>query len=242
MPNTESTNDLAYYAELGFRVFPNHYRTDAGCSCKDARSCEKPGKHPAIKGYQNLASSEFKNLTLSRNLFGGKFRNHDIGGLTGFGFFVVDSDKGELEGLPETWKSKSANRGFHYFFKAPSGISIRNIKDLIPGVDIKGQRGYVVLPSEINNREWINSPHEAELADAPTWILEKIQHHQTTQEQVYSEISGGFDFTSATILEEGTRNETLFKYGCYLRACADRLATFRIWRFSERSNRLLIAH
>ena len=120
---TVVSNSLAYYAELGFRVFPNHYKTGVGCSCKKEDQCEKPGKHPAIQGYQQLASSTFEDLSTDRNLFGGKFRNHDIGALTGFEWFVVDSDKGEIEGLPKTWKSKSANRGFHYYFKAPHGTS-----------------------------------------------------------------------------------------------------------------------
>ncbi len=213
-------NPLGYYSNLGFRVFPTNYKTDTSCSCKKAEHCEKPGKHPAIEGYQHLASSQFKKLTTDKSLFGGKFRNHDIGALAGYEWFVVDSDRGELEGLPKTWKSKSPNRGFHSFFKVPSGTQIKNIGELIPDVDIKGWGGFVVLPSEANNREWINPPHETDLADAPTWILEAIRNHEQKKqerEKVSSENSGGFDFSSE-IIEEGARNDTLFGYACYLRS------------------------
>lgn len=213
-------NLLDYYSKLGFRVFPTHYKTQTGCSCKKAELCEKAGKHPAIEGYQHLASSQLNRLTTDRSLFGGKFRNHDIGALTGYEWFVVDSDRGELEDLPKTWKSKSPNRGFHSFFKVPSGTRIGNIGELIPDVDIKGWGGFVVLPSEANNREWINHPHETDLADAPAWILEAIQSHEQKKQErrkVHSETSGGFDFSSE-VIEEGARNDVLFRHACYLRS------------------------
>jgi hypothetical protein len=177
-------NLLAYYAELGFRVFPNHYKKVASCSCKQGQLCEKAGKHPAIKGYQHLASSTFEDITTSRDLFGGRFRNYDIGALTGFEWFVLDSDDGEVEGVPETWKSKSASRGFHYFFRVPQGTTIRNIHKVIPGADIKGRGGLVVLPSEVNNREWVNAPHETGLADSPEWLLEAIQNHERIRNEI----------------------------------------------------------
>ncbi len=211
-------NPLAFYADLGFRVFPNHYKTVAGCSCKQGQLCEKAGKHPAIKGYQHLASSNFEVITTSRDLFGGKFRNFDIGALAGFGWFVLDSDDGEVGDLPKTWKSKSANRGFHYFFRVPQGTTIRNIHKVIPGADIKGRGGLVVLPSEVNNREWVNAPHETELVDCPEWLLEAIQNHERIRSEFQPEVFGHFDFASEAI-EEGARNETLFRrYACYLRS------------------------
>lgn len=210
---------LAYYSKLGFRVFPVHYKTPEGCSCKKAQRCEKPGKHPAIKGYQHLASSNFEHLTESRDLFGGTFRNHDIGVLTGFNWFVVDSDRGEVEGLPETWKARSANRGFHYFFKVPTDTVVRNIKKVIREVDIKGRGGMVILPSDVNNREWIHAPHETELADCPEWLLEEIWNRETIRNEIHSEVFGRFDLASETI-EEGARNDTLYRYACYLRSLA----------------------
>ncbi len=213
-------NLLDYYSKWDFRVFPTNYKTDSGCSCKKGELCEKAGKHPAVTGYQHLASTQFKRLTTDKSLFGGKFRNYDIGALAGYEWFVVDSDRGELEGMPKTWKSKSANRGYHYFFKTPSGTQIKNIRELIPNVDIKGMGGLVVLPSEVNNREWINPPHETDLADAPAWILEAIREHEQNiqkREEVYSEAFGGLAFSDG-ILEEGARNDTLFRYGCYLRS------------------------
>lgn len=214
---TAIENPLAYYADLGFKVFPVHYRTTIGCSCKKEERCEKPGKHPAIKGYQQLASSSFERLTESRDLFGGRFQNHDIGALAGIEWFVLDSDDGEVEGLPRTWKARSASRGFHYFFKVPPGTVVGNIKQIVSGADIKGSGGMVVLPSDDNGREWVHAPHETVLADCPDWLLGAMRDHERVRDEIHSEVFARFDLASETI-EEGARNDTLFKYACYLRS------------------------
>lgn len=81
------------------------------------------------------------------------------------GMVVVDLDKhGELDGLEE-WENLQASTGLHVatstsltggggrhlIFKAPQGVSIKNSAGkLSPGIDIRADGGYIVLPPSIH--------------------------------------------------------------------------------------------
>jgi Bifunctional DNA primase/polymerase, N-terminal len=48
----------AVYAALGFAVVPMHAaRPGEGCTCPD-RACADPGKHPRLRGWRRLASTD----------------------------------------------------------------------------------------------------------------------------------------------------------------------------------------
>ena len=157
---------LKFYSEKGFNCFP-----------------VVPGeKRPAITGYQDLASSDYEKLITDPQLFGGKFRHHEIGTLVGEWVIVVDGDDGEVEDLPDTTTATSQNRGFHYFLKVPEGMTINTCKLPEINADIKalnatGKPSYVILPSERNRREWLEgkTPHKLGFALAPEWLLQMIE-------------------------------------------------------------------
>lgn len=108
----------------------------------------------------------------------------------------------ELMGkLPETLIAQSGSGGRHYFFKTskviPSKIGI------LPGVDIKGEGGYLVLPPSVhssgNKYQFIN---KHEMAEFPYELLEKpVDREDLNIENSKSPI--------VVKIKEGERNKTL---------------------------------
>jgi Bifunctional DNA primase/polymerase, N-terminal len=69
----------------------------------------------------------------------------------------VDVDDGGLESLakleravapaPKTARVRTGGGGIHVFFRYPRGTEIRNSAGLLgPGLDVRGEGGYVVVP------------------------------------------------------------------------------------------------
>ncbi|QBQ56231.1 bifunctional DNA primase/polymerase [Nitrosococcus wardiae] len=76
--------------------------------------------------------------------------------------------------LPETLKAKTPTGGFHYFFRHPGG-RLGNRANFRPGLDIRGDGGYVlVAPSIVEGKAygWLNEG--TPLAEAPDWLLELL--------------------------------------------------------------------
>jgi hypothetical protein len=106
------------------------------------------------------------------------------------GIIVLDVDAGHggYESLtelfekygkfPDTPISQTGSGGEHIFFRHP-GVEIRNsASKLGPGLDIRGDGGYVVAPPSIHangkSYEWIISPEDVGLADMPAWMVDLL--------------------------------------------------------------------
>lgn len=109
------------------------------------------------------------------------------------GIFVLDVDvAGDKAGdetlaelcavhgeLPPTRTSLTGSGGVHYLFRWPEGGDIRNSAGtrLGPGLDVRGEGGFIVAPPSIhpNGRayEW-DAGEPDEVADAPDWLLELL--------------------------------------------------------------------
>jgi hypothetical protein len=83
-------------------------------------------------------------------------------------------------GLPATLTQRTA-RGLHLLFAVPEGVTIRTRNEPrrkdAPGVDIKGQGGYIVLAPSVNFKtnftyRWLNSLKPAVM---PQWLIEFCQ-------------------------------------------------------------------
>jgi hypothetical protein len=182
-----------HYAAQGIAVLPLHHINETGaCSCGKTSGC-KPGKHPQARLVRNGLNDASADIEVIRHWFSGT--QHNVGLRTGTenGLFVLDRDdrdggeKGlaELESrfgtLPSTITQRTGG-GRHYFFRYPEGRSVRNsVKKLGPGLDIRGDGGYVVAaPSNHfsgNDYAWEDDalPDFGKLADAPTWLLDLIE-------------------------------------------------------------------
>ncbi len=189
---------LRLYSEMEFRVFPT----------KD--------KKPSIIGWQKKASPDIEVLLSDQSLFGGKFHDNEIGTSTGITFFVVDDDVGDLEGMPMT-PYFNTRRGFQYLLKVPEGFEVKNFRNIIEGVDIRGVGGLSILPSEFNDREWVIRPDEVPIADCPEWLLERIRDYQDSKNSpnTKSYRSETYSYFSGPI-HDGERNDTLFDRALFL--------------------------
>lgn len=166
------------YAEHGFRLVPNHDTASGRCSCGKP-DCGSVGKHPRIGEWQHKASCD---LDLVRQWWT-RWPHANIGILCGDWFAVldVDGDKGrasldELENkygpLPRTAEARSASGGTHFLFAHPGG-TVQNKVGLMPGLDIRGDGGQILVePSRTLKGEyrWIRHPENVELANLPVWL------------------------------------------------------------------------
>jgi hypothetical protein len=165
-------------AGKGFRVFP----------------CVERGKEPAV-------ADNLKRATTDPNIISGWWRSRDfnIGIATGEGSGIwvldVDGEEGEqtlrqLEAadgaLPPTVEAITG-KGRHLYFRWPAGVEIRNTQDnpVMPGIDVRGEGGYVLAPPSVHpsgriyawNSRRMLSTHRLvfrgtdEFADAPDWLI-----------------------------------------------------------------------
>ena len=141
----------------------------------------------------------------------------------------VDADRGGLE----TWQSidthmktltaRTGKGGFHFIYRAPEAVDIRNgVDKLGKGIDIRANGGYVVLPPSIhpngNKYQWLVRDTLAEL---PPALLERLTQQAQPRNHA-PRLSGNGNANSAyarAAFEDqlaalraavnGTRNDTL---------------------------------
>ena len=150
--DTNSPIEMALmYAGKGWHVFPLHTVID-GTTCDCRRSCPKPGKHPrTANGFKDATTDE----TQIRKWWG-MWPDANIGIATGkvSNMVVIDVDprnggeetmRGFIEThgpLPRGPMVKTPN-GRHHYFNYSEGLKCGLLG---PGVDFKGDGGYVVAP------------------------------------------------------------------------------------------------
>lgn len=126
----------------------------------------------------------------------------NIGVVTGesAGFWVIDLDlKGQTSGadslahleeeygyLPDTVEQVTPSGGRHLLFRW-SGTPVGNSASKIaPGIDTRGNRGYIVAPPSVHPNgkpyQWAEGrdPEHSELAEAPDWLLKLTQSRPST--------------------------------------------------------------
>ena len=156
LTETEGTLDLALlYASMGWRVFPVHSMVGDACSCGDS-SCTSPGKHPRTRRGCNDASADVRRI----RAWWRKWPDANVAVATGKGSDLVvidvdprhggedtwDSLKAELK-VTATWQACTGGGGIHAYFRYPEGAEITIGAGVLgPGVDHRGNGGYVVAP------------------------------------------------------------------------------------------------
>lgn len=168
------------YAAMGWHLFPVHTWVGTKCSCGNL-DCSSPAKHPRIKAWQNAATTDPDQL----RAWWAAWPDANIGLATGetSGVFVLDVDDqrqaeqylAERGAIPPSLVARTGGGGYHIFLKHP-GWRVRNKVKGLPGMDIRGDGGYVVLaPSHHANGkeyEWVHGPGEREVAAGMPWLLE----------------------------------------------------------------------
>lgn len=135
------------------------------------------------------------------------------GAISGIVVVDIDGPEGEAEiaklDVPETVEVKTP-RGRHLYFKHP-GQRVRNGVRLMPGVDVRGDGGYVLVPSSVVNGEpyeFTRALKDVSLAAIPSWFPKRKER---SSEKTTAAPEGSY------ILVEGARNDRLFSEGSWLR-------------------------
>lgn len=99
------------------------------------------------------------------------------------GIFVVDLDSEEgtrefyKKGFPRT-PMVTTGKGQHIYFRYPDFPVKNSAGKLGPGIDVRGEGGYVLAPGSIhpNGRtyEWYLTPAKVDIAPAPEWLLDAL--------------------------------------------------------------------
>jgi putative DNA primase/helicase len=216
-------NNFSHYRELNWSVIPLAYRT----------------KKAIIEW--KIYQSELAAADQCTEWDQGRF---NVGIVTGriSGIFILDIDgedgKGTLDNLeakngalPKTAMVQSG-KGMHYYFRMPKHCDIRNLSghsvdgEALLGIDIRADGGYIAAPPSVHpngkSYEWLNTPWNVPLAEAPEWLLKLIVHAPATPELVADPVNKKFNNTylEAALREElialgqatkGNRNDQLNK-------------------------------
>lgn len=138
-----------------------------------------------------------------------RWPNANIGLRTGNGLVVLDVDPrhgGEVDpSWPETLASETRSGGVHLFYRSDRPVA-NSVSRVAPGVDVRGEGGYVVVPPSPGWR-WLN---DAALAPLPALRVD------VPRDSGRSGSGGqqGFEFRDE--VAEGGRNDYLARVAGYL--------------------------
>lgn len=204
------------YAGRGWPVFPIYEMAGDACSCKNPK-CPAPGKHPRTASGHTEASVDEQQIRRW-------WQAHpaaNIGIRTGSesALLVLDVDprhggnesldeillsNGQIEECPE---SHTGSGGRHFLFKHP-GWKTGNRANFRPGLDIRGDGGYIVAPPS-NHKSGAAYEWDSVFDDAtpppepPAWLLALIRDSTSSEPVSYERIPyrGELPMSVATVIE-----------------------------------------
>lgn len=227
---------LAYAERFQFAVFPCHWIRSALCSC-GGPACGSPGKHPLTKNGLKDATKEAAQI----RAWWKRWPDANIGIATGAvsGIVVLDIDprhggdeslavlEAEHGKLPDTPVALTGGGGLHIYFRHPGAVVANSAGRIGPGIDVRGNGGYVIAPRSIhqsgNRYLWEVSSRidELPLAKPLGWLLELLLG---TGNALETHANGNGTYCAMPDLErllvgvpEGDRDSQLFRLACYLR-------------------------
>lgn len=231
LSNSQSTADvprlerLLAFLDRGWALLPLHYPIARDrCSC-GKEDCSSAGKHPMTK-------HGLHDATLDRSKVIDWWRNRpkaNVGVLTGAssGIVVLDIDPrhdamrslNELESrygkLPKTLTVKTGGDGMHFYFRHP-GVSVTNRVNVLPGLDFRGDGGYIIAPPSVHKSlrpySWENEAEE--IALLPNWFLNLLRDRSKVSvpnSDPKIKIQNGY-------FGEGSRNNSLLSVGGFLKS------------------------
>jgi len=119
---------------------------------------EPGGKRPLIRNWPMMATVDQGQI----RAWWARWPDANIAVICGkkSGIFVIDIDgekgkeslkllESEYEQLPSTRESRTGSGGRHLFFKYPNDREVRNKQSFMPGIDVRGEGGYVIVPPSI---------------------------------------------------------------------------------------------
>lgn len=221
------------WAAKGLRVLPLTWPiSSTQCSCGKS-DCRSIGKHPIYELTRNglkQASTNPKQISL----WWSAYPEANVAVVTGDGVAVIDEDKpGALlafadgRDLPDTLQVQTG-KGTHHYYRIDGAV--KNRVGLAPGIDVRGDHGYVVAPPSIHYTGALYEVSEdREIAQCPEWLRAILQpvrqqvqaptggivirgtsgtgEHARLQAYALRTLSSCCEIVAAA--SEGTRNHTL---------------------------------
>lgn len=207
------------YIKREWHVFPLHTPLPNGqCDCRKP-ACENVGKHPRTR-------NGLKDATVDEAIIRGWWHGWPTANIAiacGPSRLValdVDPRHGGDESLADlkakhgtewldTATSLTGGGGGHYVFRAPVGRRIANSSGLLgPGLDIRGDGGYIVAPPSLHASgriyEWERTVRDAPLLDLPAWAVELLEARRPRD--------------SRQVMQDGQRNVSLTSFLGAMRA------------------------
>ncbi len=204
---TETPNARAalWYASRGWPVLPLHAISGGRCTC-GAADCASPGKHPRLPNGVHGATTDPTTI----ESWWTRWPDSGVGVATGAaaGVVVLDIDPRHGGGeslaalervngpLPQTVEAMTGGGGRHLLFRHPGG-DIRNRSNVRPGIDVRGDGGYVVVAPSVHasgqtycwrDGHW---PHQREPAEMPDWLLGLVRHNDAPGAPATTSVAAG---------------------------------------------------
>lgn len=153
------------YLGLGFAVLPLHFpfaregRLECSCGRED---CRQPAKHPFGRLVRNGLKDASKDPATVEGWFTKTRFNIAIATGAPSGVIVLDIDprhggdetlanlEREHGNLPATWRFLTGGGGEHVLFRQPGRSVANSAGALGPGIDVRGDGGYIVAPPSLH--------------------------------------------------------------------------------------------
>jgi hypothetical protein len=222
------------YAAHGWPVLPLHTPGgDARCSCT-AAGCGSPGKHPRTAHGLHDATTDLDRI----RHWWQQWQHANLGVATGAasGLLVLDIDlpegpatlarlQTEHGRLPATCEQRTGSGGRQLLFAHP-GQPVVNRTGVQPGIDVRGDGGYIVVPPSTHasgaRYRWTG---RVPPAPPPGWLLELLDRTRTpdiaavevpavalpagSREQRYAASALHRELAGVASAVEGSRNDSL---------------------------------
>ncbi len=221
------------YAEHGWPVLPLHTPRPRGCSCT-VTDCGSAGKHPRTGRGLHDASTDPDQV----RGWWTRWPDANVGVATGASsrLLVLDIDlpdgptslarlEADHEALPPTCEQRTGSGGRQLLFAHPGG-TVANRARLLPGIDLRADGGYIVVPPSIHatgsRYQWLGRIPPAE---PPGWLLALLDRSRTpdvpvievatrtlptgSPQQRYVAAALQRELASLATAVEGNRNDTL---------------------------------
>jgi hypothetical protein len=225
--NTTSANRLLRaalaYAQRGLAVFPVYnINADGKCACGKLKE-SSPGKHPRTEHGLKDATTDAAIIERWWRTWPGANVGIATGAVSGIVVLDIDPQHGGNEALgdlqlahgplPKTQIVCTGSGGKHLYFGHPGSHVPNSSGALGPGIDVRGDGGYVVAPpsNHISGKcyAWESSGRidEVAIAAVPDWLLALILK-PPNEEQAGRPPSEWVELIRGPIAE-GMRNDTL---------------------------------
>lgn len=213
------------WVKTKFAIFPVHTIRNGQCSCGKP-DCHAPGKHPMFKDWRDQAVKAKGDEEKIKEWWR-QWPDANIGCATGLdsGIVVVDVDvKPDKDGKTgfdsanqflskkdlETTTFKTGSGGLHLVYVQPPDMTLCNRVRFLPGLDIRADGGYIVMPGSVHASGGIY-----EISNKITPILAPPHVLEVAREESFrkKDYKGGLDWTSTVHEGEGRNSYIAARFG-----------------------------